>query len=416
DFLPVPATHAYTLKYRTTRQLGFFDDHDELYWNATGNDSIFVIDHASVDVRLPQPVPVAGLLAEAYTGPQGSRGQAYVATVPAPGTAHWDTTQPLPPGHGLTIVLSFPKGIVAEPDAAQRAQWFLRDNLGVLVGLAALALLLAFCIRRWRAIGRDPAPGVIIARYEAPAGHTPGGLRYIRKMGADQRAFSADLIELAVAGYLRIHREDGVLVDDWKLEQLRPPDDALLPSQRVILEQLFADGPMLELDNKQASTLQAARTLHAKAFGQRYQPAMFKLNGGSTGIATLIAVTGTVAAFVASGGAGIPLIIVLALAMLAVLIIFAILVRAHAPEGRRMLDEIEGLKLYLGVAEREELARLAGPGGDAPPLDADRYQRLLPYAVALEVEDAWTEQFTSVVGAEEAAAVAGNIAWYSGGR
>src|SRR5690606_9476704 len=193
DFLSVPATHAYTLKYRTTRQLGFFDDHDELYWNATGNDSIFVIDQASVDVRLPQPVPVAGLLAEAYTGPQGSRGQAYVATVPAPGTAHWDTTQPLPPGHGLTIVLSFPKGIVAEPDAAQRAQWFLRDNLGVLVGLAALALLLAFCIRRWRAIGRDPAPGVIIARYEAPAGHTPGGLRYIRKMGADQRAFSADL-------------------------------------------------------------------------------------------------------------------------------------------------------------------------------------------------------------------------------
>src|SRR5690606_2692313 len=123
DFLPVPASHAYTLKYRTTRQLGFFADHDELYWNATGNDSIFVIDQASVDVRLPQPVPVAELSAEAYTGPQGSRGQAYVATVPAPGTAHWESTRPLPPGHGLTIVLSFPKGIVAEPDAAQRAQW-----------------------------------------------------------------------------------------------------------------------------------------------------------------------------------------------------------------------------------------------------------------------------------------------------
>src|SRR6476659_6545774 len=34
SFLPVPADYTYTLHYRTTRQLGFFADHDELYWNA----------------------------------------------------------------------------------------------------------------------------------------------------------------------------------------------------------------------------------------------------------------------------------------------------------------------------------------------------------------------------------------------
>ena len=36
DFLPVPAEYTYTLRYRTSRQLGFFEDHDELYWNAIG--------------------------------------------------------------------------------------------------------------------------------------------------------------------------------------------------------------------------------------------------------------------------------------------------------------------------------------------------------------------------------------------
>jgi uncharacterized membrane protein len=89
-------------------------------------------------------------------------------------------------------------------------------------------------------------------------------------------------------------------------------------------------------------------------------------------------------------------------------------IKAPTKEGRKLLDEIEGLKLYLGVAEREDLARLPGP--DAPPvLDAARYERLLPYAVALEVEDAWTKQFTLAVGVAAAAATTSAISWYRGG-
>ena len=72
------------------------------------------------------------------------------------------------------------------------------------------------------------------------------------------------------------------------------------------------------------------------------------------------------------------------------------------------------MKLDLSVAERDELARMSGP--DAPPmLDAQRYERLLPYAVALEVEEAWTKKFTLAVGAAAAAATANNIGWYHGG-
>ena len=95
------------------------------------------------------------------------------------------------------------------------------------------------------------------------------------------------------------------------------------------------------------------------------------------------------------------------------LIAFALLVRAPTIEGRKLLDEIAGLKLYLGVAERDELARMPGP--DAPPLlDAERYQALLPYAVALEVEEAWTRKFTLAVGAAAAATATAGMAWYHG--
>lgn len=213
DFLPVPAQYTYTLRYRTTRQLGFFDKHDELYWNAIGTGWDFPIESGSVQARLPEPVPADQLQAEGYTGAQGQKGQGYVATVPAPGMAQWRLTQPLSPREGFTVVLSFPKGLVAEPTRAQRAWWLLKDNRGVLVALLGLVTLLVYCLRRWQKVGRDPHAGTIIVRYGPPKGHSPADLRYMSRMRYDMRCFSADLLELAVSGALRIHRDKGFLKD-----------------------------------------------------------------------------------------------------------------------------------------------------------------------------------------------------------
>src|SRR5678815_3721522 len=121
-FLPVPADYTYTLRYRTTRQLGFFADHDELYWNAIGTGWAFPIDEGRVDVFLPAPVEVERMTAEGYTGVQGSKGQDYRAQVVEPGHAHWELTRPLQPSEGFTIVLSFPKGLIPAPNrSAARA-------------------------------------------------------------------------------------------------------------------------------------------------------------------------------------------------------------------------------------------------------------------------------------------------------
>ena len=45
--------HVYEIMYRTSRQLGFFEDHDELYWNVNGNGWTFAMDQVSADVHLP---------------------------------------------------------------------------------------------------------------------------------------------------------------------------------------------------------------------------------------------------------------------------------------------------------------------------------------------------------------------------
>ncbi|MEO5566794.1 MAG: DUF2207 domain-containing protein [Luteimonas sp.] len=416
DFLPAPADHTFELHYRTTRQLGFFADHDELYWNAIGTGWDFPIEHGSVEVRLPQAVPESQMQAIGYTGAQGARGGDVVAEIVAPGIARWVLGAPLTPGEGLTIVLSFPTGVVVAPTQAQRIRWFFSDNRGVLVALLGLLLTGGFCLQRWRKIGRDPRAGVVIARYEPPAGHSPGGLRYLVRKLHDARCFSADLLALAVDGCVRIEREDKLLKDRWTLQQLPAAPPTSGSPQRKLYDVLFAGGrEQLVLETKNAAILQKAQATHAAALKAQYQPTMFKRNGSSILIAVLIAGASIGLAFALSGGGALPIIVVCALVMMAMLITFAVLIGAPTPAGRKLLDEIAGLKLYLGVAEKDELARLGGPG-TPPPMDADRYQRLLPYAVALEVEDAWTDKFTLAVGAAAAAASTAAMGWYQGAR
>jgi hypothetical protein len=73
EFIVPPGEHMYTITYETDRQLGFFKDHDELYWNATGNGWEFPIDVAETTVEFPVDLPKDKIRLEGYTGPSGSK-------------------------------------------------------------------------------------------------------------------------------------------------------------------------------------------------------------------------------------------------------------------------------------------------------------------------------------------------------
>ncbi|TDY51695.1 putative membrane protein DUF2207, partial [Aminivibrio pyruvatiphilus] len=104
--------HVFTITYTTTGQLGFFEDHDELYWNATGNDWPFVIEKASFRANLPGRAFGEGFSAvEFYTGRTGEKGQD--ARALPDGIV--ESAAPFAPGEGLTVVYSWPKGIIAQP-------------------------------------------------------------------------------------------------------------------------------------------------------------------------------------------------------------------------------------------------------------------------------------------------------------
>jgi len=414
EFLPTPGEFTYTLRYRTHRQVGFFEDHDEIYWNVTGTGWSFPIDRASAEIRLPSPIDEERLEIDYYTGPQGAGGRDAWAEVIAPGVVRVATNAALGPREGLTVAVGFPKGVVAEPTRAQRVGWLLHDNRGVLIVLAGLLLVLPFYLWRWNRRGRGPAPGTVIPRYQAPEGHPPGGVRYLRRMGYDHRCFAADAVDMGVAGILRIHRDMEGRKEMWRLERLEDPPEGHDPAQAALHTALFEKGGSLELGDKNAARVSAARTAHNQALGKRYGGHYFVTNVGTVTAGMVASGFVLGMALLVAQGDGLPAILLGGGVLLAVNVVFAFLMRAPTDAGRKLLDEIEGLRLYLSVAERDELGGMRFSADGEPDLTPERYQALLPHALALGVEEAWTGKFVSAVGAAAADRASQSFAWYGG--
>ena len=139
-----PGQYRYQISYQTTRQLGYFESHDELYWNVTGNDWAFPISRVEARIVLPESVPGSQLVLDGYTGYHGDRKQDFIVATSGSAVAQFSTTSTLQPRQGFTIVVQWPKGHVSSPSGWDKFRYFVADN-GVLIGIAvALVILLAY--------------------------------------------------------------------------------------------------------------------------------------------------------------------------------------------------------------------------------------------------------------------------------
>lgn len=122
----------YEVSYRAGRQVGFLERHDELAWNVNGNGWTFPIERISAEVLLPARVPRAEIRVEAATGLAGAQGRNY-ETFTRDGAAAFRSTRPFQARESMTIVVAFPKGVVAPPPWTQRARWYFSDLLSYLI-------------------------------------------------------------------------------------------------------------------------------------------------------------------------------------------------------------------------------------------------------------------------------------------
>jgi uncharacterized membrane protein YgcG len=491
DGLPVPATtepfangvrikvgdpdklvdigeHSYVLRYRTTRQIGRFKDYDELYWNATGNGWIFPIDAAAARIRLPAAVKLGQRAA--YTGLQGSTASDAEVVEEKPGEILFRTTKPLEPYEGLTVAVAFPKGVVVEPPPSSRAAAWLADNGPPLVGLLGLIGLCAFYYVAWTRAGRNPRAGTVVPIFSPPDQLSPPAMRYVTKMGADNRAFAAALVDMGVKGHIRLVEEDGgwFARDKTRLERLAGAN-ALPPEEEAALRELAQTGESIVMEQKNHTKFSSAKSSLSDVLKERFEGKLFKRNYGWAAAGLLLffaalwlACAGVVAAtssadvwqvgvvlgsllaaallwlafhdsavgkcllsvvaLVALGIAsalGLPIVgealnsgwwLPLLLPILAVPLVVSAFWWIPAPtkEGRAVLDHIAGFEQYLSITERERLDRMTAPE-DTPQV----FEKYLPYAIALGVENRWAERFAGVLAAAAASGQQG-FAWYSG--
>jgi len=383
--------HTYVFRYRANRMLGYFEQHDELYWNVTGNNWAFPIDKATATIRLEFDAPGDAILVEGYTGRMGSKAQDYGRFRDDDGAVHFAANNPLPAAHGLTIVVGWPKGFVDEPTAADRAGWLLKDNSNLLAAVFGFLLLLLYYVPVWTKHGKDPAEGVIVTRYQPPKGFSPASLRYIRQMYYDDKVMTAAIVNLAVKGYLEIKKKGKThSLKKLDTETLKQP---MAAGEKELLDKIFVQDDVVTLKNFNHDLLGKARVEHGESLRADYKNHYFKTNSLLSVPGILIVIATIVVALNVGRGAT-PFVIATIVLSVLTMVFFAIIMKRPTIRGRELLDEMLGFKDFLEIAEKDEL-NLRNPPQKTPEL----FEMMLPYALALGVEQQWSEKFADVLAA-----------------
>ena len=470
--------HTYEITYDTSRWIARYDDQDELYWNVNGTGWQFPVREVSATVTLPGDA--APTQTDYFTGGYGAEGKDARARITG-SSARFETTRPLGPNQGLSIIVGIPKGVLATPTDAQRTWWFFRDYSNVIIGFGGLLVVGLYYLRAWRAVGRDPARGIVVPRWDAPDGLSPALVNYVDNKGfsgSGWTAFSASAIDLAVKGLLELDDLDKTLI--MRRTTAEPKAD-LPPGQLSLLNSVGPPGSSLTIDKANGETVQKIGVRFRSAIEKEHRNKYYKHNLGYIAGGVALSVVALLSLFIFgwisetsigfmvmavfvgffAGGIAVAfgkelrsasmvkkIVIIAALGIIlfvgvmiggliiasmltelegiqqiaAVIafggiallnVLFFFLMGAPTPLGRKLMDGIEGLRLYLTLAEKDRM-NMQG----APTMSPRHFETLLPYAVALGVEKPWTRAFEAWLATAAAGVAAASYSplWYHGGN
>jgi hypothetical protein len=392
----VDTTRTVEIDYTLRNAIRFFENHDEFYWNVTGNDWPVPIDHATA--RVSFPVSAAGSLrAQAFTGVYGSTGHEATSDVKGPDVS-FETTNPLPMRGGLTIDVYIPKGILDEPSALTKALWFLGSNPIVFLPFMTLGVMFVL----WWYKGRDPDAGVSVApMYEPPPGMSPAEAGTLLDDKVDPRDITSTIVDLAVRGYIKIEEtvDKGLIFHhkDYIFHLLKPREQwsGLAPHERVMLDNIYAGGSTeTRLSSLKNHFYTAIPTIREDIMSSLKQKGMYLLdpesaNGYSLGAIVIIAAPFVLVQFLGWKDifSSIGLLILSGAVSALIWWLFARQMTAKTRKGARTLVSVLGFQEFMNRVDADRLKRM-------PP---DTFEKYLPYAMALGVEHQWAQAFTGII-------------------
>ncbi len=385
----VTGVHTYELQYTARRALLFSDNAIRLYWNVTGNDWDIPIVTASATVQLPASVDLDRVSATSYVDYYGGSTRGAAPSQQAPEGLQFSYGT-LYPGQGLTIDVSIPRDLVSiqPPSFWEQLWWFLRANkyAGLpIVVLVAMTLL-------WLKTGKDPRKRVIAPAFEPPEGVHPGAAGVLIDDRIDLRDISAMVVGLAVKGYLTIRESES---SEYVFVRQRPSADGLSSPEAAVFDALF-DTPETEersLDSLEQQFYQSLPTIKSRLIAQMIDAGYYKSNPERTRrtYVTLGVLMLPLAVFL-----GIQTVsLYLALSVIAcglIVLAFARIMPRKTRAGVRKLEQVLGLSEYIRRAEVDRIEF-----HNAPEKGPQLFEKLLPYAIALNLTTIWTHQFEGLL-------------------
>lgn len=386
----VTGENTYVIQYQVWRGINYFDTHDELYWNTSGNEWPVPIVFHEVEVELPEAA-LSGLQAVCYTGALGEENQECSIMKTREGY-YFASDDSFAPYEGMSVVVGWSPGAIARPGLWQEIKWFVTDNWGLLFPIPVLIFMYWW----WTRHGRDEfGRGTIIPLYEPPEGLNPAEVGTAVDGHPHMKDLSSTIIDLAQRGYIKIKyiEKKGLLGSkDYELIKLKPGDS--LPNQydREFLDALFGSKEsvkVLDLKNKFYKRLpKLSKMLNETMVANKY----FVRRPGETraiyigiglAICVLAGFIGVITESVANGiGIGICGIIVA---------LSSIFMVKRTSEGSIIKEKILGFQDFLKVTEEDRLKF-----HNAPEKKPEMFEKYLAYAMVLGVEKQWAEQFKDI--------------------
>jgi uncharacterized membrane protein YgcG len=393
------STHMISIEYVVSDALRFFDEHDEFYWNVTGDEWDVPIESAAAHILFPSNA--TGLRANAYTGAYHARGREAVAEIV--GTAvDVATTSPLGIHEGLTVAVAVDKGAFKEPSGLALAWRFLRSNWPLAIPIVVFFLV----FRLWWMRGRDPRLRPIAAQYEPPDQLSPGEVGTLVDNSVDMRDITASIVDLAVRGFIVIEQQtkDHLLGLTHSKEYLfhlkksRSEWSNLKAHEQQLLEGFFTmgnAGDTVSLTDLHNRFYQNIPSIKNQIFGSLVGKGYYAKRPDS--VRSNYIVFGVVAAFILiaggtwlaqhSGMASLPFVIA---GILTGIIIcgFGWFMPARTQTGARALEGILGFEDFLDHVEADRFNRMIKT--------PEMFEKFLPFAMALGVEKNWSKAFQGI--------------------
>jgi uncharacterized membrane protein YgcG len=397
-YIPNPdnSTRTISIEYTVSDALRFFDDHDEFYWNVTGDEWPIPIEEASASIVLPGGA--SGVRANAFTGAYRANTHNANAEVNGNGV-DVRIHSPLGIHEGLTVAVAFDKGLVREPS---RFLLFLRSNWGFFLPIIIFILM----FWAWWTKGRDPRLRPIAAQYEPPGQLTPGEVGTLIDNSVDMRDITASIVDLAVRGYLVIeeqtkdhllgltHSKEYV----FHLKKSRADWAALKPHEQDLLEGIFSGGEagetvsLADLHNRFYQNIASIKNDIFGALLQKsyytHRPDTVRAEYIGLGVvAAVIFIAGGIWLSNHRGMAPLPFIVSGVLSGI-IICAFGWFMPARTLAGVRALEGILGFEDFLSHVEADRFNRMIKT--------PEMFEKCLPYAMALGVEKNWSKAFQGI--------------------